>query len=81
LVTDRTPEILNQPFSEKDARDLARRGGKLLPIAEAGFDGQQCYVLVYHFERRVGGETVQLSSSPYATKTHLIRAGLSRFVE
>jgi len=83
MVTDKSPELSNKQLTEKEARDLALEGDRILPnsIADEIFADKQCYVLVYHFERKVGGDAAELTPSPFMINTHLTGAGLTQFVQ
>ena len=83
IVTGKNPELSEKVLSEKEARALAISGGKILPesIGIDTFADKQCYVLLYHFERKIGGDASELSPSPFPIKTHLLKVGLSQFVQ
>lgn len=81
LISDRDPEISKTAMTEEQARSLGLEGGKVLPdsVAAESFADKQCFVLVYHFERTIGGDAAELAPSPFPVRKHLQSVGLTQF--
>lgn len=76
-VTDKPAVPQGATLNEVQARTRFLEGGVQLPmdIAKLKFDGRECYVLIYEFEK-TPGRTQEVIPSPVSTKEHLIQAGL-----
>lgn len=81
FISNRDPELSKAAMSEEQARRLELEGGKVLPdsIAREPFADKECFVLVYHFERTIGGDAAELAPSPFSVRKHLQSVGLTQF--
>jgi hypothetical protein len=57
---------------------MALAGGRTMPkkLAAEPWKDRHCYVLLYHFERKLGEPATVVRPEPLALRTHLEKAGM-----
>ena len=78
VVSAQQPFQGDKPMEEDQARELALAGGRTLPpkLSAQPWKDRHCYVLLYHFERKLGEPATVVRPEPLALKIHLEKAGM-----
>lgn len=82
ITTELNPVKSDATLPEEAARQLAAKGGRILPddIGNLTLKGRNCFVLVYQFQREQGQFTT-LSQNGISAREHMQKAGIARGIQ